>query len=166
MTTLKNSYWRRQVDFGLPKKKKLRARTAEKTLSEDQNEYKTPQIVIIIYSAFRMYSDPLTLKPCSKRHYIVFPPSSILTQYPIMTKQKQVFIHFCKCIKKYKYHIYISIQTLYSVLWRTFGITPASLLGYDAISLAHLYLGSFSHSSLQILKLCQIGWGASLHSYS
>ena len=44
-------------------------------------------------------------------------------------------------------------------------ITPASLLGYDAISLAHLYLGSFSHSSLQILKLCQIGWGASLHSY-
>ena len=27
-----------------------------------------------------------------------------------------------------------------------------SLLGYDATSLAHLYLGSFSHSSLQILS--------------
>ena len=31
-------------------------------------------------------------------------------------------------------------------------ITALSLLGYDATSLAHLYLGSFSHSSLQILS--------------
>jgi hypothetical protein len=31
-------------------------------------------------------------------------------------------------------------------------ITASSLLGYDAISLAHLYLGSFSHYSLQILS--------------
>ena len=31
-------------------------------------------------------------------------------------------------------------------------ITASSLLGYDATSLAHLYLGSFSHSSLQILS--------------
>ena len=45
-------------------------------------------------------------------------------------------------------------------------ITASSLLGYDATSLAHLYLGNFSRSSLQIpLKLCQVGWGASLHSY-
>ena len=29
-------------------------------------------------------------------------------------------------------------------------ITALTLLGYDATSLAHLYLGSFSHSSLQI----------------
>ena len=29
---------------------------------------------------------------------------------------------------------------------------PSSLLGYDATSLAHLYLESFSHSSLQILS--------------
>ena len=29
-----------------------------------------------------------------------FFPSSIYTQYPIMTEQKQVFIHFCKLIKK------------------------------------------------------------------
>ena len=31
-------------------------------------------------------------------------------------------------------------------------ITASSLLGYDATSLAHLYLGRFSHSSLQILS--------------
>ena len=31
--------------------------------------------------------------------------------------------------------------------------------------LAHLYLGSFSHSSLQILSSSQVGWGALLHSY-
>ena len=31
-------------------------------------------------------------------------------------------------------------------------ITALSLLGYDATSLAQLYLGSFSHSSLQILS--------------
>ena len=30
-------------------------------------------------------------------------------------------------------------------------IAASSLLGYDATSLAHLYFGSFSHSSLQIL---------------
>ena len=56
--------------------------------------------------------------------------------------------------KTRKYHIYISIQTLYSVLcWTTLAaITASSLLGYDATSLAHLYLGSFSHSSLQILS--------------
>ena len=31
-------------------------------------------------------------------------------------------------------------------------MTASSLLGYDAASLAHLYLESFSHSSLQILS--------------
>ena len=43
-------------------------------------------------------------------------------------------------------------------------ITALSL-GYEATSLAHLYLDSFSHSSLQTLELCQVEWGASLHSY-
>ena len=53
-----------------------------------------------------------------------------------------------------KYHIYIIIQTLYSVLsWSTFvSNSDSSLLGYDATSLAHLYFRSFSHSSLQILS--------------
>ena len=43
-------------------------------------------------------------------------------------------------------------------------ITVLSNLRYDATSLAHLYLGSFYHSSLQILKLCQVGLGALLHN--
>ena len=51
------------------------------------------------------------------------------------------------------YHIYRSIQTLYSVL---------CCLGYYATSLAPLYLGSFSFFCADPLKLC---WGASLHSY-
>ena len=50
---------------------------------------------------------------------------------------------------------YISIQTLYSVLFveaPLAAIIALSLLGYDATSLAHLYLEGFSHSSLQILS--------------
>jgi hypothetical protein len=35
-------------------------------------------------------------------------------------------------------------------------ITASNLLGYDATSLAHLYLGSFFHSSLQILSCTAI----------
>ena len=53
-----------------------------------------------------------------------------------------------------KCHICLSIQTLYSVLVEApmAAITASSLLEYDATSLAHLYLGSFCHSSLQILS--------------
>ena len=39
------------------------------------------------------------------------------------------------------------LSTLLKHLWQRL-----SVLGYDATSLAHLYLGSFSHSSLQILS--------------
>ena len=42
--------------------------------------------------------------------------------------------------------------TQYSVEAPLAAITALSLLCYDATSLAHLYLGSFSHSSLQILS--------------
>ena len=55
---------------------------------------------------------------------------------------------FANLSKFKKYQIYISIQTLYSVLcWSTFWqrLQPPVFLGYDATSLAHLYLGSFSH---------------------
>ena len=73
-----------------------------------------------------------------------------------MTKQNQVFRHFCKCVvnKKQKYHIYVSIQpfTQYFVEAPLAAITALSLLGYDATSLAHLYLVSFYHSSLHILS--------------
>ena len=87
---------------------------------------------------------------------IPFISSSIYTKHPILRKQKQVCRNCCKFItnKKRKYHIYISIQTLHSVLVEAplAAITASSLLGYDATSSAHLYLGSFSHSSLQILS--------------
>jgi len=39
-------------------------------------------------------------------------------------------------------------------------ITASSLFEYDARSLAHPFLGSFSHSSLQKFKLHQVGWEA------
>jgi hypothetical protein len=54
-----------------------------------------------------------------------------------------------------KYHIYISIQTLvtqYVSEAPLAAISALSRLGYDATSLAHLYLGTFSHSSLQVLS--------------
>ena len=73
-----------------------------------------------------------------------------------MTKQNQLFRNFSKCIKnkRLKYHIYISIRPFfqYFVEAPLAAITASSLLGYDATSLAHLYLGSFSHFSLQILS--------------
>jgi hypothetical protein len=47
-----------------------------------------------------------TLQLSSNNGFNRFPPQ-MYTQYPIMTKQKQVF-------RKLKYHIYISIQNLYS----------------------------------------------------
>ena len=53
-----------------------------------------------------------------------------------------------------KYHIYITIPrpfTQYFVEAPLAVISSSSLLGFDATSLAHLYLGSFSHSSLHIL---------------
>jgi hypothetical protein len=72
--------------------------------------------------------------------------SSIYTQYSIMTKQKHFFRNFCKV----KTCHLLSFQTLsqYFVESPLAAITASSLLGYDATSLAHLYLGSYSHSSL------------------
>ena len=49
---------------------------------------------------------------------------------------------------KRKYHIYISIQALYLVEAPLAAITASSLFEYDATSLAHLYLRSFSQSIL------------------
>ena len=66
-----------------------------------------------------------------------------------MTKHLEMFVKN----KELKYHIYNIIQTIYSVETPLAGITASSLLGFDATSLAHLYLESFSHSSLQILSI-------------
>ena len=65
-------------------------------------------------------------------------------------------------------HIYISIQTLYSVLcWSTFGSDNS--LEYSWVwryKLGTPVFGEFlPFSSADPLKLCEAGWGASLHSY-
>ncbi|XP_052361069.1 transmembrane protein 241 isoform X2 [Oncorhynchus keta] len=62
------------------------------------------------------------------------------------------------------------INYLFSVLLLAFAahptVTTTSYPGrLDATGLAHLYLRSFSHSSLQILSSCQVEWGVLLHSY-
>ena len=87
-----------------------------------------------------------------------------------MTKQKQVFGNVCKCINmsKWKYHIYKSIQTLYSVLrWSTFG----SNYSLECSLVWRFKLGTpvfgdiLPFFSADPLKLCQVGWRALLHSY-
>jgi hypothetical protein len=80
-----------------------------------------------------------------------------------MTKKKQVLKLVCKCSlkKKRKYHIYISIQNFVEAPLAA--ITALSLLGYDATSLVFRELISFSSADLP--KLCQVRWGALLHSY-
>jgi hypothetical protein len=59
---------------------------------------------------------------------------------------------------------YFSDSLLYFVEAPSAAITASSLLGYDATSLANLYL-EFLPFSADPLKLCQVGWGVSLHSY-
>ena len=95
----------------------------------------------------------------TRKYYLVF--LDMTTLFPLINlhtiphndKAKTSFKNICKCIKneKLKYQIYISIQTLYSVpFWSTFGSDYS--LDYSwvwATSLANLYLGSFSHFSLQ-----------------
>ena len=76
-----------------------------------------------------------------------------------MTKQKQFFrklnITFIYVFRPF---------TLYFVEAPLAVITALSLLGYDATSLVHLYLGSFSHYSLQILSR-SVRLNGELHSY-
>ena len=87
-----------------------------------------------------------------------------------MIKQKQGFINLCKFItnKKLKYTFYISIQTLYWVLcWSTFGRDYS--IEYSCVWCYKLGTPAFGEFppffSVDPLKLCQVGWGASLHSY-
>ena len=66
-----------------------------------------------------------------------------------------------------KYPIYISIQPLsqYLVEAPLAVITASSLLGYVFISFTHLDLAIFLPFFLaDLLKHCQFGWGASVHS--
>jgi hypothetical protein len=70
--------------------------------------------------------------------------------------------------KKLKYQIYISIQTLYSVLiWSTFG----SDYSLESSWVWRYKLGTpvfvefLPFFSADPLNLCQVGWGVSVHSY-
>ena len=87
-----------------------------------------------------------------------------------MTKQNQVFRFSFKCIKnkELKYHIYISIQTLYSVLcWSAFGsdysLKPSWVWCYKLGT--PVFGGFLPFFSADPLKLCEVGWEVSLHSY-
>lgn len=76
------------------------------------------------YSAFRKYSSSLNfftfcfVAVMLKSLKLFFSPSSVDTQYAIMTKWRLNFRNVCIFIKKekWKYHTDICIQTLYSVL--------------------------------------------------
>ena len=97
------------------------------------------------------------------KYNTLFFPSSIYTQYPIMTKQKQVFRNVCKFIS----HLHNNSDPLLSTLWKHLWqrLQPWVFLGWRyKLGKPVFGEGSFSHSSLQI-KLCQVGWGVSLHSY-
>ena len=81
------------------------------------------------YSAFEKFSDPLTFSTFSYitalfsnglNKYLFL---SMYTQYCIITMLKQGFRNFCKCIKKLKYLIYISTQTLR----KSFLVYPVSI---------------------------------------
>ena len=84
-----------------------------------------------------------------------------------MTKQKQVK-NFLQMYKKIKYHIYVSILTVSSVLcWSTF----ASDYSLEFSCVWRYKRGKTKFGDLvpffstDPLKLCLVGWGASLHSY-
>jgi hypothetical protein len=101
------------------------------------------------------------LQPYSKMHDIN------LHTIPIMTKQKWVFIKCCTFVKnkQLKYYIYISIQNL--SLPSTFG----SDYSLESSWVWRYKLGTPVFGELlpffpaDPLKLCQVGWGALLHSY-
>ncbi|KAK6320006.1 hypothetical protein J4Q44_G00091130, partial [Coregonus suidteri] len=63
---------------------------------------------IYIHSAFGKYSDPLTFSTFCCYSLILkwiklfFSPQQIDTQYPILTKRKQVFRNFCEFIQNIK----------------------------------------------------------------
>jgi hypothetical protein len=86
-------------------------------------------------------------------------PLSIYTQYPQITNEKWVFR---KCITNKKYHIYIIIQTLYSVLcWNTFG-SDYSLESSWVWQAWHICI--WGVSPILLCRSCQVGWRASLHN--
>ena len=84
-----------------------------------------PCVRICVYRAFRKHSYPLNYSTfCCVTAWIqnglnIYIFSPIYTQYPIMTKWKQVFRNLCKYNEKQKYLIYTSIHTPESKLCRS-----------------------------------------------
>lgn len=79
--------------------------------------------------------------------HLVF-PSKFYTQYSIIPKWKglsEIIEHLLK-IKNKKYNMYISIHSLYSLLWwRTLAaITGLSIFEYDATSLVHAFISTLT----------------------
>ena len=86
----------------------------------------------------------------------LFFPSPIYIQYHLMTKRKLLRKMYNR---KLKYHIYISIQSLYPVLcWSTFG----SNYSLESYWVWRYKLGT---PVLDPLKFCQVGWGVLLRSW-
>lgn len=85
---------------------------------------------------------------------------------PYNDKQKQNLRSFCKLVKNKKPNNHTDISkifrssTQYLVEVPLAVIRTSSLLGYDATSFAHLGLGIFTHSSMQILlSFVRLNWG-------
>ena len=100
-----------------------------------------------------LFPNAITLHPYFKFDSIVFSPSSIYTQYPIMTKQKL------------KYHIYISIQIglCWSPFVSNYSLKSSWVWRYKlGTPVFEEFLQFFSADPL---KLCHVGWGVLLHSY-
>ena len=118
-----------------------------------------------IYSPFRKYSEPLTfttfvtLQPYSKTDLILFSLSLIYTQYPIMTKWKQVFRNVCKC-----YSVPCWSTLIVEAHWGSdYSLKPSWVRCY---TLGTPVFGEFlPFFSADPLKLWQVGWGALLHGY-
>jgi hypothetical protein len=109
------------------------------------------------------------LQPYSKNDDIVFSPHQPThnTSYRL---NKNRFLHIFSHLyfKKMKYHICISIQTLYSVIcWSTFGRDYSLKSSWVwCYKLGSPVFGEFlPFFSADPLKLSQVGWGVLLHSY-
>ena len=125
-------------------------------------------------SFYEMHAVGLVTNPFTNQLSAVsFRGSSQFTQTQMREyKQKHILLHKTTiCLNSIKHktkisHLYKYSDPLFSTLLKHFWqrLQPRVFLGMT--SLAHLYLRSFSHSSLQILSSYQVGWVAFLHSES
>ena len=86
-----------------------------------------------------------------------------------MTKQKELYIFFCKSINKKTAILHLHkysdplLSTLLKHLWQR--LQTRVFLGMT-LQAGHTGIcGVSSYFSAYHLRLCQVGWGVSLHSY-